>query len=39
VKEITGELTGAERAASPTYVFEQGDPSHLRRYIGYSYYD
>jgi hypothetical protein len=25
--------------ASPTYVFGQGDPSHLRHYIGYSYAD
>lgn len=33
------ELTGTERSASPTYVFGQGDPSYLRHYIGYSYYD
>ena len=39
LKEITGELTGSERTASPTYVFEQGDPSYFRHYIGYSYYD
>jgi hypothetical protein len=35
----TNELTGAERGASPTYVFGQGDPSYLRHYIGYSYGD
>jgi hypothetical protein len=35
----TNELTGAARAASPTYVFGQGDPSYLRHYIGYSYGD
>jgi hypothetical protein len=35
----TDELTGAARAASPTYVFGQGDPSYLRHYIGYSYGD
>ncbi len=35
----TDELTGAERGASPTYVFGQGDPSYLRHYIGYSYGD
>jgi hypothetical protein len=35
----TDELTGAARAASPTYVFGQGDPSYLRHYIGYSYAD
>jgi hypothetical protein len=34
-----GELTGAERGTSPTYVFGQGDLSSLRHYIGYSYYD
>ena len=33
------ELTGAARAASPTYVFGQGDPSYLRHYIGYSFGD
>jgi hypothetical protein len=32
----TNELTGAARAASPTYVFGQGDPSYLRHYIGQS---
>jgi hypothetical protein len=35
----TNELTGAARAASPTYVFGQGDPSYLRHYIGYSFGD
>jgi hypothetical protein len=35
----TDELTGTELAPSPTYVFGQGDPSYLRHYIGYSYYD
>jgi hypothetical protein len=35
----TNELTGAARAASPTYVFGQGDPSYLRHYIGYNYAD
>src|SRR6266542_1362658 len=35
----TNELTGVTRATSPTYVFGQGDPSYLRHYIGYSYYD
>jgi len=39
MKEIASELTVAERAASLTHVFGQGDPSNLRHYIGYSYYD